>query len=158
MSLHSDVPAAAEHTQSTVTALNGSEQRFFNPPTSHWVSNGLIQVRGVRLTGTFSSSGSGVTPAGTLIEYTNASLDATNNGYTWGTVTYTDKATGLQCTGTVNGRITDAPGTLAIVTQCRNGAMLVGTVHDASTEPANVAPPVSVKSNFDGVYISSMDR
>jgi hypothetical protein len=142
--------------QPAVTALTGSEQRFFSPTTSVWVSNGLTQVRGVRLTGTFAFSGSDVNLAGTETVVTNASLDATNNGDTWGTNTYT--ATGLKCTGSANGQIINALGTLIIVAPCGNGAMLVGTVQDVSTDPPNVAPPKSVKSTFKGVYISPTDR
>jgi hypothetical protein len=158
VSLRSDAPAAPELKQAKVIALTGSEQRFFGPPTSVSVSNGLTQVRGVKLTGTFAFSGSGVNLAGTETVSTNASLDATNNGYTWGTMTYMDTATGLKCTGSVNGQIINALGTLIIVAPCSNGALLVGTVQDVSTDPPNVAPPTSVKSTFKGVYISSTDR
>jgi hypothetical protein len=122
------------------------------------MSNGLMQVRGIRLTGTFAFSGSGVNLAGTETVVTNGSLGAGNNGLTWGVNTYTDTATGLQCTGPVNGQIINALGTLTVVAPCRNGAMLVGTVQDVSTEPANVAPPTSVKSTFKGILIGPSDR
>jgi hypothetical protein len=158
MSLGSDAPAAPQALQAKVTAITGSEQRFFGPPASVWVSNGLTQVRGVPLTGTFAFSGRGVKLAGTETVVTNASLDDTNNGYTWGTNTYTDTATGLKCTGSANGPLINSLATLIIVAPCSNGGMLVGTVQDISTDPPNVAPPTSVKSSFKGIYISPSDR
>jgi hypothetical protein len=158
VSLRPGAPDAPKAPQAQVTAMTGSEQRFFGPPASVWVSNGLTEVRGVKLTGTFAFSGSGVNLAGTETVVTNASLDATNNGYTWGTNTYTDTATGLKCTGAVNGPLVNSLATLIIVAPCRNGGMLVGTVQDISTDPPNAAPPVSVKSSFKGVYIGPSDR
>ena len=49
----------------------------------------------------------------------NATLDANGNGHTWGVVTYTDAATGVTCTGTTRGKITNALATLTLVARLR---------------------------------------
>ncbi len=144
--------------QGQVISLTGSEQRFFGPSASVWQSNGWAVVQGTRLHGNFAYTGSGVTLAGTLTAYVNASLDANSGGYTWGRVTYTDTATHMTCSGSVNGKITNALGTLAVVTYCRTGAMLVGHVQDFESYPKNTAPPQWIKGNFDGVLISPGGR
>src|SRR5215218_7876393 len=87
------------------TAITGTETRFFGAPERAWNINGLTQVRGLALTGTFVFSGEGITLAGSENAVVNATLFVDGGGITWGKVTYTDAATGVTCTGTVIGKI-----------------------------------------------------
>jgi hypothetical protein len=134
--------------------VTGTEERFFHPDpqtTRVWVNGGLTQIRDLGLTGTSTFSGAGVTLTGPEIQLTNARLDDTANGYTWGVVTYKDTATGLTCTGSVRGNITNGLGSLEVVAPCSDGALLKGNLRDISTDPPGKAPPDSVKSSFSGV-------
>jgi hypothetical protein len=136
------------------TALTGTEQRFFGVPDRVWAADGLTQIRGLALTGTFAFSGEGITLAGSQTQVSNATLDANANGHTWGEVTYTDAATGVTCTGPVLGKITQGLATLKVVAPCSDGTLLKGTVQDTSTDPPGQAPPASVMSDFNGVLLS----
>lgn len=134
--------------------LTGSEERFFGVPGRAWVADGKTEIRDLPLTGHFAFSGDGMTFAGTETQMTNATLDGIN-GITWGTVTYTDAATGFQCAGAVFGTITNGLGTLTVLAGCSNGGLLKGTLYDRETMPAGQAPPDSVRSDFEGVLLSA---
>jgi hypothetical protein len=144
------VPALA---QAQRTALVGTEQRFFGVPARVWVADGLTQIRGLPLTGTFAYSGAGVTLAGPETQLANGILDAHGNGITWGVGTYTDAATGVTCTGPVRGKITNFLATLNVVAPCSDGALLKGTLQDIETFPPGQAPPIWVRSDFNGVLL-----
>jgi hypothetical protein len=136
-------------------ALTGTETRYFGAPERVWAADGLTQIRGLKLTGTFAYSGAGITLAGPLTVLSNATLDATGiGGNTWSMATYTDTATGVTCTGPVVGKIINALGTLTVVAPCSDGALLMGTLQDVETYPQDVAPPIWVRSNFNGVLLS----
>jgi hypothetical protein len=149
------VPTAAPGlAQARRTTLTGTDQRFFGMPARVWVADGLTQVRGLPQTGHFAFSGAGVTLAGSENDVANGTIDADNNGHVWATVTYTDTATGAICTGSLQGELTNALATNALVTRCSNGALLKGTLRDTETFPAGVAPPIWVKSDFTGELLS----
>jgi hypothetical protein len=134
-------------------ALTGEEIRYFGPAEGVRFADGWTQIRGQQLTGTFSFSGEGFTLEGTHAVLCNARLDGTN-GFAWCEVTYTDTATGMTCTGHVNGEITDALGHHALVAPCSDGSLLKGTLQDVEIYPPNVAPPEWVRSEFQGVLLS----
>jgi len=136
------------------TDLTGTDQRFFGAPARVWVADGLTQIRDLPQTGTFAFSGAGVTLAGAENDLVNGTLDASGNGHAWGTVSFTDAATGLTCSGISQGKITNALGTINVVAHCSNGAQLKGTLQDTETYPPGQAPPVWVKSDFTGVLLS----
>ena len=135
------------------TPLTGTETRHFGVPGRVWTVGSVTQIRDLPLTGTFAFSGEGVTLAGTETVVTNATL-FDGGGITWGVATYTDAATGVTCTGTVIGEITDALGTLKLNARCSDGKLLKGTLQDVSTDPPGQAPPSSVTSEFTGVLLS----
>ena len=145
------VPALA---QAQRTVLTGTDQRFFGAPARVWVADGLTQIRDLPQTGTFSFSGAGVTLAGPENDRVNGTLDASGNGHAWGTVTFTDSATGVTCSGISQGKITNGLGVIKVVAHCSNGALLRGTLQDTETYPPGQAPPIWVKSNFTGALLS----
>jgi hypothetical protein len=147
-------PAVPTLAQAQRTALTGSEQRYFGVPARAWVAGGVTQIRDLPLTGTFAFSGAGVTLAGSETVLANAVLDGNGNGITWAVNTYTDAASGVTCTGPVGGKITNFLATLSVVAPCSDGALLKGTLQDVETFPAGQAPPVWVRSHFDGVLLS----
>jgi hypothetical protein len=155
--LPSAAPALA---QAQRTVLTGTDQRMFGPPARVWVADGLTQIRDLPQTGTFAFSGAGVTLAGPENDLVNGTLDAGGNGHAWGTVAFTDAASGVTCTGISQGEITNALGVNTVVAHCSNGALLKGTLRDTETFPPGQAPPASVKSDFTGVLLSpgSIDR
>ncbi len=136
------------------TAITGTDTRFFGVPEQVWSAGATTQIRGLALTGTFAFSGAGVTLAGTETQVTNATLFAGGDGITWGNVTYTDAATGVTCTGTIIGKITDALATLKVNARCSDGKLLKGTLQDVSTDPPGQVPPSSVTSQFTGVLLN----
>jgi len=152
--LPSAAPALA---QAQRTALTGTDQRFFGAPARVWAADGLTQVRGIPQTGTFAFSGAGVTLAGSETDTANGTLDADGNGHVWATVTFTDAATGVTCTGIAQGELTNALATNAVVARCSNGALLKGTLRDTETFPPGQAPPVWVKSDFTGELLNPGD-
>jgi len=56
----------------------------------------------------------------------------------------------VTCRGTAVGELRNALATNSVVARCSNGALLTGTLRDTETFPANVAPPIWVKSEFTG--------
>jgi hypothetical protein len=147
---------AFPHAQRTV--LTGTEERTFGAPGSHWTTpDGKTEVRDLPLAGHFSYSGDGVKLAGPDASMVSATLDGIN-GFTWGTMIYTDAATKYQCSGAAYGTITDGLGTLTIYAVCTDGSLLKGTLSDRETVPAGVAPPTSVRSDFKGVLMSRGKR
>jgi hypothetical protein len=143
------MPARAQQ-----TALQGTETRFFGAPDRVLVADGLTQIRGLKLTGSFTFSGAGITLSGSETASVNAVIDANGNGQTWGVVTYTDAATGVTCTGTVVGKITGGLGSLTLNALCSDRTHLKGTVQDTSTAPPGQVPPSSVMSTFNGELLS----
>src|SRR5262245_29615179 len=136
------------------TALQGTETRFFGVPDRVWVADGLTQIRGLKLTGSFTFSGAGITLSGSETANVNAVIDANGNGQTWGVNTYTDAASGVTCTGTVVGTITGGLGRLTLNALCSDRTHLKGTVQDTSTAPPGQVPPSSVTSTFNGELLS----
>jgi|GEM_PF-2446245 len=130
-------------------AIAGEEVRYFGPPDRVWFADGWTQIRSQQLTGTFSFSGDGITLEGTHTVLCDAKLDGPN-GLAWCDVTYTDAASGVTCTGHVNVKITDALGNQTLVAPCSDGTLLKGTLQDVETYPPNVAPPIWVRSEFQG--------
>ena len=136
------------------TALTGTETRFFGAPERVWTADGLTQIRGLELTGTFTFSGAGITLTGPETQIVNATIMANGDVVTSGKVTYTDQATGVTCTGTVIGKVTNALGTLKVNAPCSDGTHLQGTLQDVSTDPPGAVPPSSVTSSFTGELLS----
>ena len=134
------------------TAISGTEHMFFGPPGSVSTSGGWVQLRDVPLTGTFDF---GVLQ-GTETQLVNAKLDpVTGNGIVWGTVTYTDSATGITCSGVRQGKLTNYLITAKIVARCSDGSLLQGTLQDTSAIfPPGAPVPSEVYSDFDGELLS----
>jgi hypothetical protein len=145
---------ASMPTRAQQTALHGTETRFFGAPDRVWVADGLTQIRGLKLTGSFTFSGAGITLSGSETASANAVIDANGNGQTWGVNTYTDAASGVTCTGTVVGKITGGLGRLTLNALCSDHTHLKGTVQDTSTAPPGQVPPSSVMSTFNGELLS----
>ena len=134
------------------TALTGTEHMFFGAPGSVSVSGGWVQLHDVPLTGTFDF---GVLQ-GTETQLVNAKLDpATGNGTVWGTVTYTDSATGITCSGVRVGKLTNYLITAKINAQCSDGSLLQGTLQDTYVIfPPGSPVPGEVYSDFNGELLS----
>jgi hypothetical protein len=130
------------------TALAGTEHMYFGMPVRVWLADGLVQQRDVPLTGTFDFG----TLKGTETQLGNATLDpVTGNGHVWGTVTYTDRATGITCSGTRQGKIINFLVSAKIVARCSDGSLLKGTLHDVSiVVPPGSPVPTEVYSDFSG--------
>ena len=135
--------AAAER-----TALAGTEHMFFGVPGRVWLADGMVQQRDVPLTGTFDF---GILK-GTETQLGNATLDpGTGNGHVWGTVTYTDSATGMTCSGTRQGKIINFLISAKVVARCSDGSLLKGTLQDVSiVVPPGSPVPTEVFSDFNG--------
>lgn len=129
-------------------ALSGTEHMFFGVPGRVWITDGLVQQRDVPLTGTFDF---GVLK-GTETQLANATLDpATGDGHVWGTVTYTDSATGITCSGVREGKIINFLITAKIVAQCSDGSLLQGTLQDVRIiVPPGSPVPTEDYSDFNG--------
>ncbi|HET9910974.1 MAG TPA: hypothetical protein VFQ13_03740 [Anaerolineales bacterium] len=134
------------------TALAGTEHMFFGAPGSVQISGGWVQLRGVPLTGTFDFG----TLQGTETQLVNAKLDpVTGDGIVWGTVTYTDSATGITCSGNREGKLTNYLITAKIVATCSDGSLLQGTLQDTSVLfPPGSPVPGEVYSEFNGELLS----
>ena len=143
-------PARAQAQQ---VGVAGTEDRFFGVPASVSVADGWTQIRGLPITGTFAFSGPGVTLAGPETVLVDGKVDANGNGRSWGKVTYTDAATGVMCSGIVQGAITQGLITATVVAPCSDGALLTGTVQDTLTLPPGQVPPSEVRSTFTGVLL-----
>jgi len=135
--------AAAER-----TTLSGTEHMYFGMPGRVWLADGLIQQRDVPLTGMFDF---GILK-GNEAQLGNATLDpVTGNGHVWGTVTYTDSATGITCSGTRQGKIINFLISARIVARCSDGSLLKGTLQDVSiVVPPGSPVPTEVYSDFNG--------
>lgn len=134
------------------TVLSGTEHMFFGAPGSVSVSDGWAQLRDVPLTGTFDFG----TLQGTETQLVNARLDpVSGDGVVWGTVTYTDHATGITCSGMREGKLTNYLITAKIVVRCSDGSLLRGTLQDTSvTFPPGSPIPSEVYSDFDGALLT----
>ena len=134
------------------TALTGTEHMFFGAPGSVSVSGGWVQLRDVPLTGTFDFGAL----QGIETQLVNAKLDlATGNGIVWGTVTYTDSATGITCSGVREGKLSNYLITAKINAKCSDGSLLRGTLQDTSVIfPPGSPVPGEVYSDFNGELIS----
>ena len=130
------------------TALAGTEHMFFGVPGRVWLADGMVQQRDVPLTGTFDF---GILK-GTETQLGNATLDpVTGNGHVWGTVTYTDSATGITCSGTRQGKIINFLISAKVVARCSDGSLLKGTLQDVSiVVPPGSPVPTEVYSDFSG--------
>jgi hypothetical protein len=134
------------------TAVSGTEHMFFGAPGSVSASGGWVQLRDVPLTGTFDFGAL----QGTETQFVNAKLDAiTGNGNVWGTVTYTDSATGITCSGVRVGKLTSYLITAKINASCSDGSHLQGTLQDTSAIfPPGSPVPGEVYSEFNGELLS----
>jgi hypothetical protein len=134
------------------TTLAGTEHMFFGAPGSVSVSGGWVQLHDVPLTGTFDF---GVLQ-GTETQLVNAKLDpATGNGIVWGTVTYTDSATGITCSGVREGKLANYLIRAKINAKCSDGSLLRGTLQDTSVIfPPGSPVPGEVYSDFAGELLS----
>ena len=134
------------------TVLAGSEHMYFGMPARVWLADGLVQQRDVPLTGTFDF---GILK-GSETQLGNATLDpVTGNGHVWGTVTYTDSATGITCSGTRQGKIINFLISAEIVARCSDGSLLKGTLQDVSiVVPPGSPVPTEVYSDFNGELLS----
>jgi hypothetical protein len=134
------------------TAFDGTEHMFFGAPGSVSVSGSWVQLRDVPLTGTFDFGAL----QGIETQLVNAKLDpATGNGIVWGTVTYTDSATGITCSGVREGKLTNYLITAKIVAHCSDGSLLRGTLQDTSVIfPPGSPVPGEVYSGFNGELLS----
>jgi hypothetical protein len=143
-------PARAEAQR---TAISGTEHMFFGAPGRAWVADDLVQLRDIPLTGTFDFG----TLEGTETQVVNARLDPiTGDGIVWGTVTYTDSATGVTCSGVRQGSLDNYLITARIVAQCSDGSQLRGTLQDTSVIfPLGAPTPSEVYSDFDGELLDS---
>src|SRR5438105_3694193 len=144
------VPALARAQQVVVA---GTDDRFFGVPASVVVADGWTQIRGLPLSGTFAFSGAAVTLAGSETQLVDAKVDANGDGRSWGHVTYTDAATGVTCTGIIQGLLIRGLITATVVAPCSDGGLLKGTLHDTLTLPPHQAPPREVRSNFNGTLL-----
>jgi hypothetical protein len=145
--------ATTAFAQAGRTALSGTEDNFAaGAPASVWEADGWIQQRGVPFTGTFDFGAM----KGTETQLDNAKLNpATGEGHIWGTVTYTDSATGTTCSGIRQGQLTNFLLTAEIVAQCSDGSLLRGTVQDVQLIfPPGSPAPTEVISHFDGEVLS----
>jgi len=145
--------ATTAFAQAGRTALSGTADNFSaGPPASIWQADGWLQQRDVSFTGTFDFGAL----KGTETELVNAKLNpATGEGHVWGTVTYTDSATGITCSGIREGQITNFLLTAKIVARCSDGSLLSGTVQDVKLIfPPGSPAPSEVISHFDGELLS----
>jgi hypothetical protein len=134
--------AFAAPTAAQRSPLDGTEHRFFGPPGRVWVSGPWTQLRDIPFTGTFNFNGL----AGTETQLINAKVDfATGSGEVWGVVTYTDTASGVVCSGPLDGKLTNLLGTFHIVANCSDGTLLQGTLQDLAANPG-----VDATSEFHG--------
>jgi hypothetical protein len=143
------IPALAK---AQSTALAGTEHIFFGAPGNVSVSGGWVQLRDVPLTGTFDFGAL----QGTETQLVNAKLDpTTGNGIVWGTVTYTDSASGTTCSGVREGKLTNYLITAKITAPCSDGSLLQGTLQDTSVIfPPGSPVPSEVYSDFNGELLS----
>ena len=145
--------ATTAFAQTERTALSGTEDNFSaGAPASMWEADGWVQQRDVPFTGTFDFGAM----KGTETQLDNAKLNpVTGEGRVWGTVTYTDSARGITCSGIREGQLTTFFLTAKIVAQCSDGSLLKGTVQDVELIflPGSPAPS-EVISNFDGALLN----
>ena len=135
------------------TALSGTEDIFIaGAPARVWEADGWVQQRDIPFTGTFDFG----VMKGTETQIANGKLNpATGEGHVWGTVTYTDSATGVTCSGIREGNLTNFLITAKIVARCSDGSMLRGTLQDVQLIfPPGAPAPSEVISHFDGELLS----
>jgi hypothetical protein len=145
--------ATTAFAQAERTALSGTVDKFIAGAPAHmWEADGWVQQRDVPFTGTFDFGAM----KGTETELVNATLNpATGEGHVWGTVTYTDSATGITCSGIRQGQITNFLLTAKIVARCSDGSLLRGTEQDVELVfPPGSPAPSEVISHFDGELLS----
>lgn len=134
------------------TALAGTEHMFFGAPGSVRAAGDWVQLRDVPLTGTFDFGAL----QGTETQLVNAKLDPiTGDGIVWGTVTYTDSATGITCWGVREGKLSNYLITAKIIARCSDGSLLQGTLQDTSVIfPPGSPVPGEVYSAFNGELLT----
>jgi hypothetical protein len=145
--------ATTAFAQAGRTALSGTEHNFIaGAPARVWEADGWVQQRDVALTGTFDFGAM----KGTETQLDNAKLNpVTGEGHIWGTVTYTDSATGITCSGIRQGQLTNFLLRAKIVARCSDGSLLRGTLQDVELIfPPGSPAPSEVISHFDGKLLS----
>ena len=139
--------------QAERTVLEGTEDIFIaGAPARVWEADGWVQQRDIPFTGTFDFG----ELEGTETQLANAKLNpATGEGHVGGTVTYTDSATGITCTGIREGKLTNFLITAKIVARCSDGSLLRGTLQDVELIfPPGSPAPSEVISHFNGELLS----
>lgn len=146
--LTTTTPAFARVQRTTVT---GTEHMYFGAPGRTWTSGPWVHLRDLPLTGTFDFG----TFEGNETQLVNARLDPlTGNGIVWGTVTYTDSANGITCSGVRLGTLSNYLITARIVASCSDGSYLRGTLQDTSVIfPPGAPIPGEVLSDFSGTLL-----
>jgi len=139
--------------QAERTPIEGTEDIFIaGPPDNVWEADGWVQQRDIPFTGTFDFGAM----KGTETQLVNAKLNpATGEGHVWGTVTYTDSATGVTCSGIREGKLTNFLITAKILARCSDGSLLRGTLQDVQLIfPPGAPAPSEVISHFEGELLS----
>lgn len=127
------------------TVLDGTEHKYFGVPERTWTAGPWEIHAGQTLPGTFDFGAL----KGTLVWVANDQIDfSTGNGHVWGKVSYTDTASGVTCTGTVDGKITAFFLTAHIAAPCSDGSLMTGTLQDTFNNG------VEILSNFHGELLS----
>jgi len=131
--------------QAQRTVLDGTEHKFFGVPERTWSAGPWVIHANQTLPGTFAFGAL----AGTLVWVANDQIDfSTGNGHVWGKVNYTDTASGVTCSGSVEGKITAFFLTANIVAPCSDGSLMQGTLQDTFNNG------VEILSNFHGELLS----
>jgi len=125
--------------------LGGTEHKYFGVPERTWTAGPWEIHAHQTLPGTFDYGAL----KGTLVWFTNDQIDfSTGNGHVWGRVSYTDTASGVTCSGSVEGKITAFFLTANIVAPCSDGSLMQGTLQDTFNNG------VEILSNFHGELLS----
>ena len=135
------------------TPVEGTEDMFIAGALGRvWEADGWVQQRDIPFAGTFDFG----ELKGSETQLANARLNpATGEGHVWGTVTYTDSATGITCTGIRQGQLTNFLLKAKIVARCSDGSQLRGTLQDVELVfPPGSPAPSEVISHFDGELLS----
>lgn len=145
--------ATTAFAQAERTTVAGTEDIFIaGAPGRVWEADGWVQQRDIPFTGTFDFG----ELKGVETQLVNAKLNpATGEGHVWGTVTYTDSATGVTCSGIREGKLTNFLITAKILARCSDGSLLRGTLQDVRLIfPPGAPAPSEVISHFEGELLS----
>jgi hypothetical protein len=131
--------------QAQRTVLAGTEHKYFGIPERTWSAGPWEIHANQTLPGTFDFGAL----KGSLVWVANDQIDfSTGNGHVWGKVSYTDTASGVTCSGTVDGKITAFFLNANIVAPCSDGSLMRGTLQDTSNNG------IEINSTFNGELLS----